>query len=171
MSRSERPTLSSEAELLDKLGFCGDAAVWCSVQATFDWLAMVTKVQSLLRQRFARLPLCIEANPTSNLLIGGYTDYGALPYAAFTDAGLAVSINTDDPGLFCTTLPGEFSALYHAWCARTGSHRAAVQWLEDRLRDAKSSTFLGAHVPIGRDALRFLRAPSFGHFVPEASGR
>ncbi|MGH8547041.1 MAG: hypothetical protein ACRERU_00240 [Methylococcales bacterium] len=104
----------------------------------------------------SRLPICIEANPTSNLLIGGYRKYHELPYAVFTDAGLAVSLNTDDPGLFCTTLPGEFAAMYHAGLQRTASHREAIEWLEDRLHDARRATFLGPHVPIGRDALKVL---------------
>lgn len=155
-----------EHELLDQLGCYDGRDTWCTVTASRDWLAIMNKVQSLLRQRFASMPLCIESNPTSNLLVGGYSDYGELPYGVFTDAGLSVSINTDDPGLFCTTLPGEMSAMYQTWRGRTGSHRAAIQWLEERLQDARRSTFLGPQVPIGRDVRAILRDPEFGRFIP-----
>lgn len=122
-----------------------------------EWMKLVEILQGQLRDRIARRPVCVEANPTSNLLIGAYRDYSQLPYARLVEDGLAVSVNTDDPGLFMTTLPGELAALYEALESRGEMrHREILDWLRDRLFDAEQSTFLGLHVPRGKDARRLL---------------
>ncbi len=122
-----------------------------SVIAEQRWLKMLKYLQTMLRrERFAYSRLCIEANPTSNLLIGQYSGYEQLPYPHMVDDELALSLNTDDPGLFMTTLPGEYSAMYHA-LAETMSHRKALKWLAARVFDARQSSFIGAQTPIGND--------------------
>jgi hypothetical protein len=110
------------------------------------WIDLVADLQAWLRSDLARRPITIESNPTSNLLIGGYRDYRELPYRTLVDADLPVSLNTDDPGIFVTSLPGELAAMYGA-LIDDSSHRQATAWLAERLADAERSTFLGAHVP------------------------
>jgi hypothetical protein len=114
-------------------------------------MRLVTRLQCLLRERLARCRITVEVNPTSNLLIGGFNDYAELPYRVMTDSGLAVSINTDDPGLFMTSLPNEFAALYHSLVGPM-PHQAVSQWLQGRRLDAANSTFLRLGTPIGADA-------------------
>lgn len=144
-----------EQELLKQLGVEDGSAGARAITLTADeqWLRVVEQLQKLLRRRLARKPICIEANPTSNLIIGGYNDYSELPYRILVDDHLAVSLNTDDPGLFVTSLPGEFSALYKAFSGSM-NHREILAWLADRRFDALQSTFLGRHVPAGSDACR-----------------
>lgn len=143
-----------ESELLRILGFEGDSRARVNIRINDQWLAMVDFIQRGLKQRLAFKRLCIEANPTSNLIVGGFGGYRELPYKTLVDARLAVSLNTDDPGLFVCSLPGEFAAMYQA-LADDGamSHREILKWLDDRVFDAQQSSFLGNQVPIGlRDA-------------------
>lgn len=64
------------------------------------------------------LGIAIETNPTSNLKIGDFPAYDAHPLMEFNNVGLdrgglyrgiSVSINTDDRGVFGTSLEREFS--------------------------------------------------------------
>jgi adenosine deaminase len=53
-----------------------------------------------------RLPL--EVCPTSNLRLGVYPSYAAHPLRQWVEAGACVTINSDDPALFSTTLNDEY---------------------------------------------------------------
>jgi adenosine deaminase len=147
--------MHGERELLQRLGLreamdgTGDARI--SVIADERWMALVTRLQRLMRERLARCRITLEVNPTSNLLIAGFNDYHELPYRTMTDSGLAVSINTDDPGLFMTTLPNEFAALHHALVGPLPHHEASL-WLQGRRLDAANSTFLTLRTPTGMAA-------------------
>lgn len=57
-----------------------------------------------------RLNVC----PTSNLKLGRVERLADHPIRALFDAGVRVTINTDDPLIFGRTLSGEFLALYEA---------------------------------------------------------
>lgn len=130
-----------------------------TIQADDEWIDLVDTLQKWLRERLRTQRVCIESNPTSNLLVGGFVSYEDLPYGRFVAEGLAVSLNTDDPGIFVTSLPGEFTAMYEALLPGLG-HRATLQWLADRLFDARQSTFLNLQVPAGEDWRR-------RHFIRE----
>lgn len=148
------PEQRREDELLAILGVRGAAAKRSiALRADERWVGLCAILQTDLRRRLAFQRLCVEANPTSNLLIGAYDHYGQLPYRTLVDARMALSLNTDDPGLFMTSLSGEYSAMYLA-LAQSGemSHAEILAWLDRRLFDARQSTFLGNHVPIGRDS-------------------
>lgn len=60
-----------------------------------------------------RVPL--EVNPTSNLRLGIYPDLAAHPLRRLHDAGVPVTINSDDPPLFNTTLNDEVALLASAF--------------------------------------------------------
>jgi aminodeoxyfutalosine deaminase len=49
----------------------------------------------------------VEVSVTSNLLLGVFPSLQAHPLPAMIDAGVNVSINTDDPAYFSTTLVDE----------------------------------------------------------------
>ena len=53
-----------------------------------------------------RIPL--EVNPTSNVCLGVYADYATHPLPHLLAAGVMVTINSDDPALFNTTLNDEY---------------------------------------------------------------
>lgn len=60
-----------------------------------------------------RIPL--EVCPTSNLRLGVYPDLAAHPLRRLFDAGVPVTINSDDPPLFNTTLNDEAALLAGAF--------------------------------------------------------
>ena len=60
-----------------------------------------------LRERQVPLEVC----PTSNVCLGVYSDYGAHPLRRLWDAGLLVTVNSDDPALFNTDLNREYEVL------------------------------------------------------------
>jgi adenosine deaminase len=68
------------------------------------------RVMRALADAGVRLNLC----PTSNLKLGRVRDLRAHPIRALFDAGVRVTVNTDDPLIFGCTLSGEFLALYQA---------------------------------------------------------
>ncbi|NUQ37178.1 MAG: adenosine deaminase [Caldilineales bacterium] len=53
----------------------------------------------------------LEINPTSNLCLGVYADYAAHPLRRLWDLGAYVTVNSDDPPLFNTTLNQEYGVL------------------------------------------------------------
>jgi adenosine deaminase len=60
-----------------------------------------------LRQSQTPLEMC----PTSNIRLGVYPDYAAHPLRRLWDAGLLITVNSDDPPLFSTTLNDEYDVL------------------------------------------------------------
>ncbi|HEY8290951.1 MAG TPA: hypothetical protein VIG44_00620, partial [Thermomicrobiales bacterium] len=53
----------------------------------------------------------LEINPTSNIRLGVYPDLAAHPLRRLHDAGVIVTVNSDDPPLFNTTLNDEVALL------------------------------------------------------------
>jgi adenosine deaminase len=51
--------------------------------------------------------ICLEMCPTSNWLTRCVPTFEAHPLPAVLRAGIPVCINTDDPGIFDVTMPGE----------------------------------------------------------------
>ena len=81
-------------------------------------------MQERMGQELERLGIMIECNPTSNYLIGTFRRYDLHPIFRFNNSGLvrtdgtfvhapqlSVSINTDDLGIFDTSLEGEYAVL------------------------------------------------------------
>jgi adenosine deaminase len=60
-----------------------------------------------LRERQVPLEVC----PTSNVCLGVYPDYAMHPLRRLWDAGLLVTVNSDDPALFGTDLSHEYEVL------------------------------------------------------------
>ncbi|HVM65958.1 MAG TPA: adenosine deaminase [Acidimicrobiales bacterium] len=92
----------------------GEVAGPASVRGALDALQAVRighGVRSMEDRRLVRelaerqVPL--EVCVTSNVLLGVYPSLAAHPLPAMLEAGLNVSINTDDPGYFSTTLNDE----------------------------------------------------------------
>lgn len=57
----------------------------------------------------------LEACPTSNIRLGVYPNLAAHPFARLHAAGVLVTINSDDPPLFNTTLNDEVTLLHTAF--------------------------------------------------------
>ena len=90
------------------------------VSLSDELVAHIADVQEKMLCEIERQNICIECNPTSNLLIGQIEGYRHHPILRFHNHGLnlnlpphaiSVSINTDDKGIFATSLEREYSLL------------------------------------------------------------
>lgn len=66
---------------------------------------------ALLIERDIALELC----PTSNIKLGLFSDFASHPFPKLFEAGIKVSINSDDPPFFGTTLPNEYRLTQQAY--------------------------------------------------------
>lgn len=80
----------------------------------------VKQLQHLMRDKLVRKNIGIEANPSSNVLIGNFNRYDKHPLLIFNDRHITdsaenqrmfVSINTDDQGVFDTCLENEYALM------------------------------------------------------------
>lgn len=76
-----------------------------------------------LQKMLARKGIAIECNPTSNVLIGAFGEYEMHPLLKFDKSlvgnddrspNLNISINTDDIGVFDTSLSNEYAMMFAA---------------------------------------------------------
>lgn len=89
-----------------------------------DWhIELMSKFQQQIRKIVAQKGISVECNPTSNVLIGTFFQYDSHPILQFNDFKLTsdsvkpqinVSINTDDIGVFDTSLSNEYALLLSA---------------------------------------------------------
>ena len=113
-----------------------------------EWIELLEKIQQQLLGKVEKRHIAIECNPSSNFKIGEIDRYDEHPILKFFNYGLdtpyprhdiAVSINTDDQGVFSTSLEREYSLMALA-VERSrnkdyeNSPRAIWEWL-DRVRE------------------------------------
>ena len=76
---------------------------------------LIKKLQNKMIRRIRNLGICVEVNPTSNIRIGRLESYQEHPLYRFSkvrkrpDQNMIVTVNTDDKGIFTTSLYREFS--------------------------------------------------------------
>lgn len=91
---------------------------------TYAYMKLVEAVQQKMQHEIKNLNISIETNPTSNFLIGTFKRYAKHPIVNFYNLGLevnnntinncpqiSVSINTDDQGIFSTSLENEYALM------------------------------------------------------------
>lgn len=99
-------------------------------------------LQQQLRNRISELKLTVEVNPTSNLLIGNFTDLNQHPLWRLSPPGgsdssekaVPIAIGSDDPLQFCTDLPWEYQLVEDSLVLNGVSPVAAADWLR-RVRE------------------------------------
>jgi len=62
-----------------------------------------------LVRRLADSGIVLEVCPTSNVTLGVYSSYAAHPFGALRDAGVAVTLGSDDPPYFGASIGGEYA--------------------------------------------------------------
>lgn len=91
------------------------------------YISLVTQMQLAMQEMIALQGIAIECNPTSNLRISSIQDYADHPILVFNNeyleddplnSHLMVSINTDDIGVFDTSLENEYALMYAAICKK-----------------------------------------------------
>lgn len=109
------------------------------VRHTLGELKMLKAAQNWLRRLYANSEITIECNPSSNLVIGHYSDLREHPALRLRPARsderlsgepISLSINTDDPTTFATCLADEYAHLYFALLGARVESRDALAWLD-----------------------------------------
>lgn len=99
------------------------------------YVLLMTQIQEAMQQYINSCRLSIECNPSSNVLIGTFGMYQEHPILRFnhtglnmhgTNAEMHVSINSDDPGVFDTTLTFEYHILAAALTNMTDKQGARI---------------------------------------------
>ena len=98
----------------------GAEVVECKVHR--DLIEVIEQIQKCLQREIAGLGISIEANPSSNYMIGTFVRYDQHPIRNFYNKGLTanyeelienpqidVTINTDDQAIFSTSLENEYA--------------------------------------------------------------
>jgi adenosine deaminase len=57
----------------------------------------------------------LEVCPTSNVVLGAYPDYRAHPFPVLRDAGVRVTLGSDDPPYWEATVGGEYAVARREW--------------------------------------------------------
>ena len=88
------------------------------------YIDVAKRLQKAMRRRVAERGIAIECNPTSNYLIGVFRDYTKHPMFVFNkdhlegtgidEPQLTVTVNTDDIGVFDTSLKNEYAVVLMA---------------------------------------------------------
>lgn len=113
-----------------------------------EFYSLIEAIQEHLLCKIEKKRISIECNPSSNYKIGEMTSYDGHPIIKFFNAGLstpfprhdiAVSINTDDQGVFSTSLEREYSLMALAMEryqpeGYKNSPRQIIEWL-DKIRE------------------------------------
>lgn len=113
-----------------------------------EWYTLLEKIQQDLLGKLEHKHIAIECNPSSNFKIGEMTRYDEHPIFKFFNDGIktpypsreiAVSVNTDDQGVFSTSLEREYSLLALAlernpFKGCTNTPRDIDNWL-DKIRE------------------------------------
>lgn len=95
-------------------------------KASKDYIRLVGRLQRVMIRHLEKLGVTIESNPTSNLMLGGLERYDELPLLRHSSTSwllgmhLPFTINTDDKGLFGTSLQNEFALMAKAMSKKEG---------------------------------------------------
>lgn len=97
------------------------------VDVSRNYMDYTVRCQNALLALLARQGIVVECNPSSNVLIGTFRSYESHPIFRFNNDGfepdprrrmdcpqVQVCVNTDDLGVFDTSLEFEYALLYHA---------------------------------------------------------
>ncbi|MEZ6112405.1 MAG: hypothetical protein R3C99_15515, partial [Pirellulaceae bacterium] len=132
----------------------------------FSEAPAIERLQSYLRQRIASLGLCVEVNPTSNLLIGNLGDLTRHPLWRLRPPRptpdlppVSICIGSDDPITFATNLRHEYMLLHDAMILADLTYDEAKSWLNDVRQSGLESRFtiprpyqnIRDHIAIGLD--------------------
>ncbi len=84
-----------------------------------------------LMRDLARREITLEVCPGSNLALGIVPDWRAHPIAPLLDAGVRITVSTDDPPFFHTTLAHEYQMLADAFRWAEAEFRQMNLWAVD----------------------------------------
>lgn len=111
------------------------------------YITCMKKIQQAMQRKVAEYGICIETNPSSNFKISTLDTYEEHPITKFYNMGLTwneelldkcpqihSSINTDDKGLFDTSLENEYALIGRSLEKKNYNKQYVYEWL-DRIRE------------------------------------
>ncbi|CAM2067498.1 A-deaminase domain-containing protein [Sulfidibacter corallicola] len=135
-----------------------------SVEVTPDYVALVEACRARVRRRITAGDIVLELCPTSNVYIGGLQHYAELPYTNLNRHGLndatslkepvLISINSDNPGLFRTTIAHEYRLIGAGLRAQGYGSREVARWLEEARQVGLASAFIPPWSPPSKPEMR-----------------
>ena len=120
-----------------------------------EYIRLMRQVQDVMQEHIERRGIVVECNPTSNVLIGTFETYEKHPIFRFYDSGLGVAadrqlcrqmevcVNTDDLGIFDTSLEFEYALLFRTLDAQLDADGKKRYQTCDILRYLKNLQDLG----------------------------
>ncbi|MCY1015622.1 hypothetical protein [Pyxidicoccus sp. MSG2] len=123
---------------------------------------MLHEAQRFLRRLFSRLGITVEANPSSNMLIGDVSleehplfRLQPLPGQPMPEGGpVLVAIGDDDPVTFANSLPDEFCHLFFTLLRRGLGVQEARAWLDQIRMNGLRARFTVPESVLGPPSLR-----------------
>ena len=127
----------------------------CEVTISPEYIRLMRQVQDVMQEHIERRGIAVECNPTSNVLIGTFETYEKHPIFRFYDSGLGVAadrqlcrqmevcVNTDDLGIFDTSLEFEYALLFRTLDAQLDADGKKRYQTCDILRYLKNLQDLG----------------------------
>ena len=115
----------------------GEAVKW---KIGRDYMLLMTKLQKVMMNKLEKLGVTIESNPTSNLMLSTMERYDELPLfkqnfpSRFWGRHLPVTINTDDKGIFATSLLNEYMLVAKSM-SKQKSLLTERKWSDKRIED------------------------------------
>lgn len=122
------------------LGLTCHAGEWGGPQSVRDALSLgVTRIghgvraieDAALVKTLVEQEITLEVCPGSNVALGVYPDWESHPIARLADAGVKVTISTDDPPFFHTTLRHEYDRLADTFGWGETEFTQTNQWAVD----------------------------------------
>lgn len=111
--------------------------------ARVDWVdastegEVLAEIQNVLRRRLCEMCIAVEVNPSSNLLIGDFSELAKHPLWRLhpprpdpETPPISVCIGSDDPLTFATSLPEEYQFLYDSLILSGLSDEESLSWLD-----------------------------------------
>ena len=104
------------------------------------WVAAIEQIRLTFLKKVEDNQYCIESNPTSNRKIGDFNRYDEHPAMQFyhfeeipdeQEFYISTSFNTDDKGVFSTSLEREYALMAMSLWKKTGANWSKIyQWLK-----------------------------------------
>ena len=112
---------------------------------TYTYLPEIVEIasalQACIQREILKKNIIIETNPSSNVVIGPIDRYEEHTLHQFVKNGIVASINTDDKGIFSTSLYNEYS-LYASSASLIGVSDADIIKRMKKIRiNAENSRF------------------------------
>ncbi len=138
-------------------GICGKETY--TYKVTRGYMALMRAIQEAMMFYLNKKKIIIECNPSSNVLIGSFKKYEEHPIFRFNNrklsnryepdaAQLHVCVNTDDLGVFDTSLEFEYALLYQALTGQMNdsgrpvySERDVMEYIDDLREMGIRATF------------------------------